>query len=409
MLRLDPSYPPVWRTDSTIQFGAVGDAALQLAEEALLPGVRIVEDHDRLGAELDRRVGPPHRGIRGVESQHAPDPVGSPGSATGIHRPRGAFCAGTAWGGAGDPTPIRRLHGPVVVGRAALAVVARSVGLGGGIGCLVRGRAAGLLAREEARQGVVHLIAHRLLAAGASLQAGDERCGIVDVGRARHEVGVVPQRVARGRAHGIRHGAPHRGGLAHAARADLEADERAEGPLGGTADGAATANGLRDALCRGESGGRVFRDDLDPALDGCEEVLQTREGGLLGLGAGRQQRAALDRATELLGLGRVEARREIFEGVRIDVHAARDALWDYPDLMPSATDIDDPAVLVARLEARARGEEPVRDEMDDALARLLAGEEPGGSDSDEASDPPSESDGSDDEDESGAPDDHRPV
>ena len=56
--------------------------------------------------------------------------------------------------------------------------------------------------------------------------------------------------------------------------------------------------------------------------------------------------------------------------------AARDGLWDYPDLMPSAEDIDDPAALVARLAARARGEEPAPDEMDDALARLLAGEEP---------------------------------
>ena len=55
--------------------------------------------------------------------------------------------------------------------------------------------------------------------------------------------------------------------------------------------------------------------------------------------------------------------------------AGRDALWDYPDLMPTAEDIDDPAALVARLEARARGEEPARDEMDDALARLLAGED----------------------------------
>jgi len=55
--------------------------------------------------------------------------------------------------------------------------------------------------------------------------------------------------------------------------------------------------------------------------------------------------------------------------------AVRDSLWDYPDLMPAASDIDDPAALVARLEARARGEEPVRDEMDDALARLLAGED----------------------------------
>lgn len=55
----------------------------------------------------------------------------------------------------------------------------------------------------------------------------------------------------------------------------------------------------------------------------------------------------------------------------------RDALWDYPDLMPGAEDIDDPAALVARVQARSRGEEPVRDEMDDALERLLAGEDPG--------------------------------
>ena len=87
--------------------------------------------------------------------------------------------------------------------------------------------------------------------------------------------------------------------------------------------------------------------------------------------------------------------------------AARDALWDYPDLMPGAADIDDPAALVARLEARARGEEPARDEMDDALARLLAGEMPGpdesgsGSGDDDA--------GGQDDDGRGAPDDHRPV
>ncbi|MGP3536134.1 zinc-dependent metalloprotease [Microbacterium sp. RD1] len=53
---------------------------------------------------------------------------------------------------------------------------------------------------------------------------------------------------------------------------------------------------------------------------------------------------------------------------------ARDALWDYPDLMPTAEDIDDPAALVARLTAQARGEAPAQDEMDDALAQLLAEE-----------------------------------
>ena len=56
---------------------------------------------------------------------------------------------------------------------------------------------------------------------------------------------------------------------------------------------------------------------------------------------------------------------------------ARDALWDYPDLMPQAADIDDPSALVARLEARARGEAPAPDEMDEALQRLLDGEDTG--------------------------------
>lgn len=51
--------------------------------------------------------------------------------------------------------------------------------------------------------------------------------------------------------------------------------------------------------------------------------------------------------------------------------AARDSLWDYPDLMPTASDIDDPAGLIDRLQARARGEAPARDEMDDALEALL--------------------------------------
>ncbi|MDQ4214037.1 zinc-dependent metalloprotease [Microbacterium capsulatum] len=62
---------------------------------------------------------------------------------------------------------------------------------------------------------------------------------------------------------------------------------------------------------------------------------------------------------------------------------ARDALWDYPDLMPDAADIDDPAALVGRLQARARGEQPQQDEMDEALERLLNGEDFGGPSEDE--------------------------
>lgn len=54
--------------------------------------------------------------------------------------------------------------------------------------------------------------------------------------------------------------------------------------------------------------------------------------------------------------------------------AARDALWDYPDLLPSSDDIDDPAGLIERLAARSRGEEPERDAFDEALEQLLADE-----------------------------------
>ncbi|WP_105565571.1 zinc-dependent metalloprotease [Microbacterium halophytorum] len=58
---------------------------------------------------------------------------------------------------------------------------------------------------------------------------------------------------------------------------------------------------------------------------------------------------------------------------------ARDSLWDYPDMMPNGGDIDDPSALIARLEARARGEDPAPDDMDQALAQLLAEEADGGS------------------------------
>lgn len=69
--------------------------------------------------------------------------------------------------------------------------------------------------------------------------------------------------------------------------------------------------------------------------------------------------------------------RAIGDAVGRDV---RDGLWDYPDLVPTAEDIDDPQGLIARLDASARGEEAPRDEMDEALAQLFAeaeAEEPG--------------------------------
>ncbi|WP_375163816.1 zinc-dependent metalloprotease [Herbiconiux gentiana] len=49
----------------------------------------------------------------------------------------------------------------------------------------------------------------------------------------------------------------------------------------------------------------------------------------------------------------------------------RDALWSHPDLVPTTADLDDPAALIARLQAG----EPEPDEMDQALADLLREEE----------------------------------
>ena len=64
--------------------------------------------------------------------------------------------------------------------------------------------------------------------------------------------------------------------------------------------------------------------------------------------------------------------RQVTDAVGI---AARDSLWDYPDLQPTAADIDDPTALIERLQATARGEEPTADEFDEALARLLDGDD----------------------------------
>ncbi len=77
--------------------------------------------------------------------------------------------------------------------------------------------------------------------------------------------------------------------------------------------------------------------------------------------------------------------------------------------MPTADEIDDPAALVTRLRARARGEEPPRDAMDDALEALLTAAADGpsheGASGDDAADPgDSASDPGDD-----APGGPRPV
>ncbi|RLK49108.1 zinc-dependent metalloprotease [Microbacterium telephonicum] len=81
--------------------------------------------------------------------------------------------------------------------------------------------------------------------------------------------------------------------------------------------------------------------------------------------------------------------------------AARDSLWDYPDLMPGADDIDDPTALIARLQAAARGDAAERDEFDDALEALLAQEAQGGNG--DAADAPDDTTGDD------TPEGPRPV
>jgi uncharacterized protein (DUF2342 family) len=42
----------------------------------------------------------------------------------------------------------------------------------------------------------------------------------------------------------------------------------------------------------------------------------------------------------------------------------RDALWDHPDMLPNATDIEDPTALLARLQGHG-------DDFDAALRDLL--------------------------------------
>lgn len=66
--------------------------------------------------------------------------------------------------------------------------------------------------------------------------------------------------------------------------------------------------------------------------------------------------------------------RRVTDAVGIE---ARDALWDYPDFLPSAEDIDEPGALIARILDRGDDDGAPRDEIDDAIARILAGEEPG--------------------------------
>lgn len=131
-------------------------------------------------------------------------------------------------------------------------------------------------------------------------------------------------------------------------------------------------------------------ENLVATIDGWVDVVTTQATARLPAGvriaeSARRRRAAGGPAEDALGalVGmKIRPRRlreaaamwqAITEAVGV---SARDSLWDYPDLMPQAADIDDPGALISRLAARARGEEPALDEVDEALAKLLAGEEP---------------------------------
>ncbi len=97
--------------------------------------------------------------------------------------------------------------------------------------------------------------------------------------------------------------------------------------------------------------------------------------------------------------------RAITEAVGVD---ARDSLWDYADFMPSSEDIDDPSRIIDSLRRRALGAdapETELDELDDAIARILAGEESSDPRTDLDADGDSDRDQNDDsEADGGAPD-----
>lgn len=176
----------------------------------------------------------------------------------------------------------------------------------------------------------------------------------------------------------------------------------------------------REALARLEN--------LVATIDGWVDVVTAQATARLPDGAriaeaARRRRAvggpAEDALGALVGLKlrprRLREASAMWQAVTDAVGAAgRDALWDYPDLMPTSEDIDDPTALVARLQATARGEQPVADEFDEALARLLDGDDFGGADERGADTPGNDAGGSspDARDESGddeSPEGDRPV
>lgn len=133
----------------------------------------------------------------------------------------------------------------------------------------------------------------------------------------------------------------------------------------------------------------VRLENLIATIDGWVDVVTTQATSRLPAGArlaetSRRRRAAGGPAEDALGAlvglklrpRRLREAAAMWQAITDAVGvAARDALWDYPDLMPQASDIDDPTGLVARLVAQARGEQPELDEVDEAIAKLLEGDD----------------------------------
>ena len=102
-----------------------------------------------------------------------------------------------------------------------------------------------------------------------------------------------------------------------------------------------TASAMRSA--EGRRDGRALGHDVDPALDRREEVLEPGQRGVLRLRPARQQRAALERAAQLLRLGGVEARGELLERVGVDVDAAREVGDLRDDVQPQPAGVAEQA------------------------------------------------------------------
>ncbi len=169
-----------------------------------------------------------------------------------------------------------------------------------------------------------------------------------------------------------------------ASRLDMSNPEELRMAIEGGALLPEQSDAQKDALTRLEN--------LIATIDGWVDVVTGQATGRLPAGAklaetARRRRAAGGPAEDALGAlvglklrpRRLREAAAMWQAITDAVGvAARDALWDYPDLMPQASDIDDPSALVARLSAQARGEQPVLDEVDEALARLLEDDHPEG-------------------------------